>query len=98
MSAIVRLQQWYTRQNQGRWEDDAIVIKTFANPCWFVSIRLSHTALDGAQWDDTDEGIAETPPWARCYIEQNVWKGAGDDLERLIELFLASAQSHERPQ
>ncbi|MGO4262050.1 Imm53 family immunity protein [Lysobacter sp. TAB13] len=97
MNALAELQQWYARQDKNLWEEGQIEIKTFSNPCWFVSIRLTNTTLANAEFTDIDEGIAETAPWARCYIEENVWKGAGDDLERLVELFLSWKSANEKP-
>ncbi|MGO4779627.1 Imm53 family immunity protein, partial [Lysobacter sp. 2RAB21] len=67
MNALAELQQWYARQDKNLWEEGQIEIKTFSNPCWFVSIRLTNTTLANAEFTDIDEGIAETAPWARCY-------------------------------
>lgn len=94
MNALARLQRWHERQNDIARADELIRIRTFSNPCWFVTIVLRHTALSGVHFPDFEDGIAETAPWSRCYVEENEWKGAGDDPERLIDVFLAWAEAN----
>lgn len=93
MNTLTRLQSWFRSQRNDRWKDGEIDIRSFENPCWFVSINLQHTSVSGMAFTDVVEGAAEVSPWVHCYIEENTWKGAGDDLERVLEVFLSWAET-----
>lgn len=102
MSTISRLQSWYTRQCNGTWEHTAgVLIESCDNPGWWVKINLLGTPLQSCSFTELAEGVNEQrfplgPRWLSCRVEGGTWHGAGDEtqLERILDVFLAWAESH----
>lgn len=95
MTTLAHLQRWYLEQKPEGLKGNWVEIKTFDNPCWFVAIKLRGTSLDNKVFADVDEGVAEEAPWTRCYIEENTWKGFGDDLEQVLEQFMKWVEDND---
>jgi hypothetical protein len=104
MSAIDRLQQWYTQQCDGEWEHgQGISIQTLDNPGWWVKIDLKGTKLQQASFRPIEENVNEQgfqfgERWLRCQIRNGCWEGAGDEtrLPQIVNLFLDWAESIEK--
>lgn len=102
MTALARLQAWYSRQCNGEWEHSSgIVIESCDNPGWWVKISLMGTPLQTLAFTEIAEGVdarrfALGSRWLSCRIENGTWHGAGDEtkLERILEVFLAWAEEH----
>ena len=83
------LQNWYTRQCDGKWEHEyGIKIETLDNPGWSIVIDLKNTELEKLKIpyslnEKTDED------WFGYSIENGVFKAAGgaQSLSVIIELF-----------
>ncbi len=103
MTLLLRLQQWYARQCDGDWEhSEGVTIQSCDNPGWWVTVNLKGTSLETVGFDHIAENIdADGFPgggdrWLDCKVAEGVWHGAGDEtrLERILEVFLAWAESH----
>ncbi|MFZ5522928.1 MAG: immunity 53 family protein [Pseudomonadota bacterium] len=102
MTALARLQAWYSRQCNGEWEHSSgIAIESCDNPGWWVKISLMGTPLQTLAFTEIAEGVdarrfALGSRWLSCRIENGTWHGAGDEtkLERILEVFLAWAEEH----
>jgi hypothetical protein len=100
MTTLLRLQQWYSRQCNGKWEhDQGITIESCDNPGWWVRIQLKGTALENIPFDRIAEnvdadGFQQGLRWLDCKITDGVWDGAGDEtkLERILNIFLEWAE------
>ena len=103
MSAISKLEAWYSRQCNGLWEHSyGVTIGTLDNPGWIVSIDLVGTKLEAVQFSTVAVGVgADAHPdgadWISCKIDGHQWKGAGDQskLERIITEFVSWAEKHD---
>jgi hypothetical protein len=101
MSVLVDLTQWYAAQCDGEWEHvRGITIRSCDNPGWWVEIDLLGTALSERRFEASSEGVDEeghptAESWARFYVQNGVWHGAGDAsrLEEIITRFVRWAQS-----
>jgi hypothetical protein len=96
---LVDLQRWYTEQCDGVWEHTyGVKITTCDNPGWWVRIDLVGTELRSRPFDPVAEGVDDSgfqqgDRWLRCYVEGEVWHGAGDEtrLTAILTNFLAWA-------
>jgi hypothetical protein len=103
MSTLTRLQNWYHRQCDGRWEHSwGVRIESLDNPGWLVKINIVGTALHQCSFPKISEGVdsegwAEGSRWLHCYIEGDTWHGAGDEtkLEDILDAFLGWAEAEE---
>jgi hypothetical protein len=94
---LQRLQQWYAEHCDGDWEHTyGIHITTIDNPGWGVEINLAGTNLRTRNFDRVSDPVdaaefLEGDRWLTCYVEDEVWHGAGDEtkLEMILETFLA---------
>lgn len=101
MNTLRELQQWFTEQCNGDWEhQQGIIIESCDNPGWWVRIDLANTSLQKQRFETISEnidirGYPTSDEWLRCYIENGVWKGAGDinKLETILEKFLSWAKT-----
>jgi hypothetical protein len=90
------LQRWYTEQCDGDWEHTyGIAIETLDNPGWLVKVDLTDTTLNARPFPGIDENVDEHGwqqggRWLRCYVENGVWHGAGDEtkLATILQTFL----------
>lgn len=84
------LQHWYAAQCDGDWEHSyGVEIRTLDNPGWTVSIDLSGTALEGAQFDEVDGRWRSEGDWVDCRVEDACYRGAGGshNLEEILRIF-----------
>jgi len=64
------LQQWYSAQCDGQWEDGpGITIETIDNPGWSVNICVEGTELASAQFEPMKTEVSETD-WIQCRIAE----------------------------
>jgi len=100
MNNLEKLQEWYLKQCNGKWEHTrGIKIDSLDNPGWLVQIDLIGTALEGKRFKEILEGIdknghPDSDIWIHCKVIGNKFKGAGDPtkLDRIIEIFLMWAE------
>ncbi|WP_052594098.1 Imm53 family immunity protein [Luteipulveratus mongoliensis] len=100
MNSLQRLGEWTRQRSDDQWTDSSVVIETVSNPGWIVKVELKGAGLENREFEEIEEGVGATPQdrWFCCYIEQGVWKGAGDEtqLERIIETFLDWAEPNRQ--
>jgi hypothetical protein len=102
MTTLLRLQQWYTRQCDGKWEHRrGITIESCDNPGWWVHVELKGTTLENVPFEAVAEsvdadGFQQGPRWLDCRVADGVWNRAGDEtkLERILDVFLSWAEKH----
>jgi len=88
---LTRLARWFARQCDGDWEHQGgVSIKSTDNPGWWIKIDLKRTELDGRPFSEVaeaidDNGFPAAPRWLRCYLQDGLWHGAGDET-RLSEI------------
>ena len=94
MDHLKDLQAWYLGQCDGDWEHQSgVSIETLDNPGWSVSINLTGTDLQGAEFNETSD-LDPTHNWIRCWVENDEWHGVGGPLmlRTILEIFLTWAQ------
>lgn len=102
MELLTALQAWYSSQCNGEWEHQhGIQIDSCDNPGWRVKIDLIDTPLQLTSFDTVVEnvdsnGLPVGTLWLHCYVQGNVWIGAGDEtkLTRITQVFLDWATRH----
>ncbi len=77
----------------GDWEHSyGITIDTLDNPGWKVSIDLSDTLLENANFEPVQIGDSESnnDAWIFCHKSQSCFIGMGGcyDLEKKLKIFL----------
>lgn len=94
-STLTRLMVWYAAQCNSEWENRyGISIQSCDNPGWWVKIDLAGTVLQGRPFTSIRRGdmasLDPQPPWLHCYVEEQVFNGAGDPttLEEILKVFL----------
>jgi hypothetical protein len=100
MTALQRLQRWYSQQCNEEWEyHHGIQIESLDNPGWLIKVDLTGTPLAGVPFlavaDNVDSQHFQLGPrWMDCYVDGPIWRGAGDEtkLEPILELFLGWAE------
>jgi hypothetical protein len=101
MTALARLQSWYSQHCNGEWEHSSgIVIESCDNPGWWVKISLTGTPLQNEAFTEIAESVDDRrfplgSRWLSCRVENGTWHGAGDEtkLERILEIFIAWAEN-----
>jgi hypothetical protein len=102
MTALARLEQWYTHQCNGEWEHhQGVTIRSCDNPGWWVKVELKGTTLEQIPFARVAENVdaanfQQGPRWLACHVTDGVWNGAGDEtkLEKIIDVFLSWAERH----
>jgi hypothetical protein len=103
MSDVSRLEAWYSRQCDGKWEHQyGVNIGTLDNPGWTLTVDLVKTDLASAPFTTIAEGVgpdehSDNSSWISCKRVGYQWKGAGDEskLGRLISEFVTWAEQHD---
>jgi hypothetical protein len=91
---FIWLLKWYYGQCDGYWEhDNGIEILTLDNSRWFLRICLDETELQDKEFQKICVNRSEHD-WIRCYIEHNIFIGAGGplNLPEILEIFRKWAQ------
>ena len=99
MHHLKDLQAWYLGQCDGDWEHQSGVrIETLDNPGWSVSINLTDTDLQDAEFKEISD-LDPPDKWIRCWVENHEWRGVGGPLMlgTILEKFLAWAQQVSAP-
>lgn len=100
--AITQLQEWFRAQCNGEWENDhGVVIETTDNPGWWVKINLSGTQLRNRAFAPVKRGdltLDPRPPWLHCFVEDEIFNGAGDPdaLGEILNIFLRWAEGERK--
>jgi hypothetical protein len=105
MTALTRLEQWYTRQCNGEWEHQhGVTIESCDNPGWWVKVELKGTTLESVPFGRVAENVdaanfQQGARWLVCHVTDGVWNGAGDEtkLEKILEVFLSWTEGSNRP-
>jgi hypothetical protein len=92
---LARLAAWYAAQCDGTWEHRyGVSIQSTDNPGWWVKVDVVGTSLAGRTFETAEDGIDDgghpvDVRWLRCYLEKDVWNGAGDQtrLPEIVERF-----------
>jgi hypothetical protein len=95
MNALAQLQQWYTSNCNGSWENYyGIKIETLDNPGWILKIELEETNLQNCSFVSIDIDNNEGD-WYICKVNNNRFEALGDPnkLDKLIEIFIDWAKS-----
>ena len=90
MSALQKLQEWYSSQCNGLWEHGhGIKINTLDNPGWILTINLVETDLVACEFTPVDTE-RNTNDWIQCWKSPDGFQAAGGplNLEEIIEVFL----------
>ncbi len=102
MDELTDLQNWYLAQCDGEWEHDrGVSITSCDNPGWWIKVDLRGTRVENASFQLIQEGdpdpVDPKGDWLRCYIENQVFNGAGDPqkLQRILRIFLNWAKQSE---
>ena len=98
---LAQLVAWYAERRSGTREHRyGVSIQSTDNPGWWVKVYLVDTPLATRAFAETREGInGDGHPagvrWLRCYIENQIWNGAGDEtrLPEIVQRFNAWARS-----
>jgi len=96
MNSILRLQQWYASQCDGRWEHRyGVRIDTLDNPGWKLAVDLAETPLAKADFISCGYGVkggasTASDDWLQCYVEDGKFCAAGgpSKLDEMISVFL----------
>lgn len=93
MDLLKQLQHWHRMHCDSDWEHSyGITIETLDNPGWKVSIDLSDTLLENANFEPVQIGDSESKndSWIFCYKSQSCFIGMGGcyDLEKILKIFL----------
>jgi hypothetical protein len=82
MDVLNWLEHWYAAQCDGDWEHSfGPIITTIDNPGWSVEINLSRTDCDGRTLARVQNNYEHPSEWWCCWIEGNIFKGAGGPLQ-----------------
>jgi len=80
MDELRELQDWYLSQCDGDWEhQNGINIVSLDNPGWTVDIALAGTELEHVPFVEIND-MAPEQEWARCWVDDAGWHGAGGPL------------------
>ncbi len=90
MDMLIKLQNWYFKHCDGRWEHDyGIKIHTFDNPGWSFEVNLNGTKNVKVSFKKIEIERSEYD-WIQCWIENNIFKAACGplNLEEVLKIFL----------
>ncbi|KAB1109377.1 hypothetical protein F4V89_27720 [Neorhizobium galegae] len=82
--------RWYEAQCDGAWEHGfGASIDTLDNPGWSLKVDLAGTDCDGRALDRISHNYDHPVDWWTCWVEDNVFCGAGGPLHlrSLLEAF-----------
>ncbi|NJL28924.1 MAG: rhodanese-related sulfurtransferase [Thermoanaerobaculia bacterium] len=97
-TVLDRLGKWFLLHCDCEREHDyGISIQSCDNPGWWVKIDLRQTELCHREFVPVRRGELNNdpqPPWLHCYVEDDVFNGAGDPgtLEEILTIFLKWAE------
>ena len=89
MTALQRLQNWYSQNCNGDWEHENVIkITTVSNPGWWIEINLNQTPLENAKFKTEDD--KSELDWYFIIVENAKFRASGDfsKLEFIINYFL----------
>jgi len=89
MNILDWLQNWYSEQSDGDWEEQyGITIDTLDNPGWSLKIDLRNTSLDSKKFERIEVDI-DDKDWYFCWVENRQFHGASSPqhLTSMLQIF-----------
>lgn len=91
---LMWLQEWFSNHCNGDWEHDQIVvIKSYDNPAWGITINLFGTELENKVFLEVNKEISPND-WLYCLVREGKFEGRGGpkNLEEILRIFRTWAE------